>query len=244
MCFFKKGVYLKWVMYMTIQEMLFEKRDTAYRDFQSKLIPTVPKKAVIGIRTPTLRLMAKRLFGTAQAAFFLDDLPHTYYEENNLHAFLLERLPTLDEALKETRRFLPYVDNWATCDSFLPKSFRKQPERLLTDIENWLFSKHTYTVRYAVGLLMKLFLDERFQPKYMQMVAELRSDEYYVQMMQAWYFATALDKQYKEAIIYLEQHRLPQSIHNKTIQKAVESRRISHETKVYLKTLRRKEQTD
>lgn len=231
-------------MYMTIQEMLFQEKDEAYRDFQSKLMPTVRKEAVIGIKTPALRRMAAQLFGTPKADAFLSELPHTYYEENNLHAFLLERLTDFDEAIKQTRRFLPFVDNWATCDSFLPKAFRKQPQKLLPDLWQWLQSGQCYEVRYAIGLFMKLFLTEHFRPEYMEAVALVQSDEYYVRMMQAWYFATALDKQYEAARSYLTEKRLSLWVHNKAIQKALESRRVSEETKCYLKSLRRKEKAE
>ncbi|MGM9935970.1 MAG: DNA alkylation repair protein, partial [Candidatus Ornithomonoglobus sp.] len=170
---------------------------------------------------------------------FLNDLPHTYYEENNLHAFIVARIKDYETALAETKRFLPYIDNWATCDMFTPEVFRKNTEKLLPEIYEWIKSPHTYTVRYAIGLLMQLYLDDNFDESCMSLAASVRSEEYYVNMMIAWYFATALAKQYDAAIVYLTENRLDKWTHNKTIQKAVESNRIAPETKAYLKTLKR-----
>ena len=185
---------------MKITEQLFALQDKEYQAFQSKLMPTVPPETVIGVRTPLLRKLARELAGTPQAEQFLQSLPHRYYEENNLHAFLLERIRDYDTALTETERFLPYINNWATCDCFCPKVFAKHKAELLVPIRRWLGSEHVYTVRYAMGLLMRYYLDEDFRPEYLAWVANIRSEEYYLNMMRAWYFATALAKQPEDAL--------------------------------------------
>ena len=222
-----------------IREHLFEMQDTAYRDFQSKLIPGKDPKLFIGIRTPALRAFAKELLRNGDYEEFLSDLPHHYFDENQLHAFIISGIKDYGTCMEETERFLPYIDNWATCDQMSPKAFKKNKDNLLEHINIWLKDTKTYTIRFAVGMLMQHFLDEAFKPEYLQSVAQIKTDEYYVQMMVAWYFATALAKQYKAAIPFLEQHLLDSRTHNKTIQKAVESYRISEETKKYLKTLKR-----
>lgn len=206
-----------------------------YKEFSSKLMPTVSKETVIGIRTPILRKFAKELKDYDK---FLESLPHKYYEENNLHAFLLEREADFGECIKKLDVFLPYVDNWATCDSMKPKVLKKEPEQLLIHIRRWLKSKHTYTVRYAINLLMSYYLDDFFKKDFLLLVANIKSDEYYINMMRAWYFATALAKQYEETVPYFENYLLDNWTHQKTIQKALESYRISKEQKEYLKTLR------
>ncbi len=221
-----------------IQARLFAMADEGYKAFHSKLIPNIDSALVIGVRTPELRKYAREFEKTPVAADFLVSLPHKYYEENNLHAFIIERTEDFDIALAETERFLPFIDNWATCDMFMPKAFKREPERLLDSIYRWLGSGETYTVRYGVGCLMNLFLDKRFSPEYMEAVASVKSDEYYVNMMIAWYFATALAKQYDAAIPYLTNRRLPVWTHNKTIQKAVESSHIDAQTKAFLRGLR------
>lgn len=223
---------------MDIQKELFKLQDKTYREFHAKLMPTIDKELIIGIRTPILRKFAGCIKNTSEAEDFLKNLPHKYYEENNLHAFLLETVKDFDTALYETEKFLPYIDNWATCDGFLPKIFSKNTEKLLPKIVVWLKSDEPYTVRYAIGLLMKLYLDEHFKEEYLSVVANIKSEHYYVKMMQAWYFATALVKQYDKSILYVENVRLEKWTHNKTIQKAVESYRIDKETKEYLKTLK------
>lgn len=219
---------------------LFPMQDIKYKDFSSKLMPTVSPDTVIGIRTPVLRAFAKEFSKEKEAGIFLSSLPHRYYEENNLHAFILSEIKDFDLALSETEKFLPYIDNWATCDSFMPKIFRKNPDKLMPKIKKWLTSEHTYTVRFAIGLLMKLFLDKDFNEEYPELVSNVKSDEYYVNMMIAWYFATALAKQYDKVIGYIENNALDTWIHNKTIQKSVESHCISPEKKAYLKTLKKK----
>lgn len=221
-----------------ISEELFALQDTEYQTFQSKLMPTIPPETVIGVRTPLLRKRAKELAGTPQAESFLHDLPHRYYEENNLHAFLIEQIRDYDTALAETERFLPYINNWATCDCFCPKVFAKHKEELLISIRRWLGSDQTYTVRYAMGMLMRYYLDEDFQPEYLAWVAGVHSEEYYLNMMRAWYFATALAKQPDAALPWLTDRRLDVWTHNKTIQKAAESYRIPPEMKQQLRELR------
>ncbi|MGN1014213.1 MAG: DNA alkylation repair protein [Butyricicoccus sp.] len=222
----------------TIVSQLFALQDTAYRDFHARLMPTVPPERIIGVRIPQLRTFAKQLAKTPAAEEFLSELPHTYYEENNLHAYLIEAQKDFSRAAELCDAFLPYVDNWATCDTMSPKVFRTHTDDLLPYIFRWLKSDHPYTVRFALGMLMQHYLDDHFSPDYPELAAAVRSEEYYVKMMVAWYFATALAKQYPAVIPYFQQRRLPQWTHNKAIQKAVESRRIAPETKQYLKTLR------
>lgn len=222
-----------------IRKQLFALQDQAYRDFQSRLVPTLPKEKVIGVRIPALRKLSATLTGTAEATYFLRELPHEYYEEDNLHAFLVERIKDYNECIEAVNDFLPYVNNWATCDTFHPKVFGKHTDELKSQIAVWIQSSHVYTVRYAVGMLLRYFLDGRFDATYLAMVAELDSDEYYIKMMNAWYFATALAKQYDSTIHYFKEKLLPVWTHNKAIQKAIESYRIPQQTKVYLKTLRR-----
>ncbi len=221
-----------------IQKKLFALKDGGYKQFNQKLIPTVNPVTVIGVRTPDLRKLARILSGSTAAEQFMSELPHKFYEENNLHAYLIEQISDYGTALAETERFLPYVDNWATCDTFLPKVFKNNTDRLLPKIKTWLISAHTYTVRYALGLLMRLYLDEHFSPVFLELAASVHSDEYYINMMIAWYFATALAKQYESTVPYISEHRLDPWTHGKAIQKAIESRRISLEKKEYLRTLK------
>lgn len=222
----------------SIRAQLFALQDEGYRAFHSKLMPTVPPETVIGVRVPALRRLAKQLAGTPQAEAFLQELPHTYYEENNLHAFLLESIRDYDTALAATEKFLPYIDNWATCDSFCPKVFAKHKEELLPVLRRWMVSDHPYTVRYGMEMLMRYYLDEDFRPEQLAWVAAVHSGEYYINMMRAWYFATALAKQPEAVLPWLTERRLDVWTHNKTIQKAVESYRIPAETKEFLRTLR------
>ena len=224
-----------------IREKLFEMQDEGYRELQKKIVPTADPGSVIGVRTPQLRALAKDLLKAGDVSAFLGDLPHTYFDENQLHAFLLSEIKDYDRCVAEVERFLPYVDNWATCDQMSPKVFKKHRPQLLERIRKWIVSDRTYTVRFGLGMLMQHFLDEDFDPAYLDLAASVRSDEYYVNMMTAWYFATALAKQYEATVPYIEGHRLEPWTHNKTIQKAVESYRIMPEQKEYLKTLRRKE---
>ena len=221
-----------------IQTQLFKMQDVEYKNFHSKLMPTVDEQKVIGIRIPILRKFAKDFAKSDEAEGFIASLPHKYYEEDNLHAFVLEKVKDFDRAVKLTEDFLPYIDNWATCDMFMPLAFKKNKDKILPYALKWIKSDHTYTIRYGIGVLMKLFLDDDFKEDYMKVVSYVKSDEYYVNMMIAWYFATALARQYESAVKYIEHKRLPVWVHNKTIQKAVESYRISKETKEYLKTLK------
>lgn len=220
-----------------IREKLFEMQDLQYRDFQAKLVPTVDKETIIGVRTPAVRKFAREIGRDPEISRFLADLPHQYYDENNLHSFIIERIKDYEECLGEVERFLPYIDNWATCDTQSPKVFAKHTEELLGPIRRWIASDRPYTVRYGIGMLMKFYLDENFKVQYLEMVSSVRSEEYYVKMMAAWYFATALAKQYDDAVRYLQDKKLDAWTHNKTIQKARESYRITAEQKAYLKTL-------
>ncbi len=221
-----------------IRKELFALQDVKYRDFQSKLITDIEQGSMIGVRTPELRKLAKSIARRKDIRIFLEDLPHKYFDENQLHAFVISGMKDYDECLGKLERFLPYVDNWATCDQMSPKVFRKHREELLTPIRTWIGSGETYKVRFGVGMLMEHYLDEDFDPAYPEMAAAIRSDEYYVKMMVAWYFATALAKQYDAVIPYIEHQSLDPWTHNKTIQKAVESYRITPEQKTYLKSLR------
>jgi 3-methyladenine DNA glycosylase AlkD len=220
-----------------IQKRLFALQDERYRAFNARLIPNIGAEKIIGVRVPELRKLAKELKGSELAAEFMAALPHEYHEENCLHGFLLEQLRDFDSCLSELESFLPYMDNWAVCDGTNPKALCKDKGRLLQHVLIWLNSEHTYTVRYAIGVLMRYFLDEDFREEYMALVAGVRSGDYYVRMMQAWYFATALDKQYDSAIVYLQERRLGEWVHRKAIQKARESYRISDEVKDRLKNI-------
>ena len=221
-----------------IQEKLFALQDLNYRQFQAKLMPTVDPEQIIGVRMPALRKLAKELKGTAEAEAFLRTLPHRYYDENNLHGLLLCARSGYEETVAGLDIFLPHVDNWATCDLLSPRAFRTHPPQLPGQIRRWLDSGETYTVRFGLEMLMSFYLDECFRPEYLDWAAEVKSEEYYVRMMVAWYFATALAKQYDAALPYLTSRRLEQWTHNKTIQKAVESYRITPEQKDALRALR------
>lgn len=221
-----------------IQKHLFELQDMAYRDFHSRLMPDIDKETVIGIRVPVLRKYAKSIAGTELAEKFIKELPHCYYEENNLHMMLITGIKDYDRCLTEIERFLPYIDNWATCDFPAPKCFEDHKEELLPVIKRWIASSETYAIRYGIGMLMRLYLDEDFDPEYVRLVVGVKSDEYYVNMMIAWYMATALAKQWDAVIPYIEDHCMSDWVHRKTIQKAVESYRITDKQKKYLKGYR------
>lgn len=221
-----------------VQRRLFELQDTEYREFHAKLMPTVDKEKIIGVRTPVLRKFAKEYAKTEDAERFMQILPHDYYEENNLHGFLIEGIKDYHQCLCALDAFLPYVDNWATCDMMAPKVFQKHLPELGDKITEWMASEHVYTVRFGIGMRMRFYLDEEFQPAYLDQVASVSSEEYYVKMMVAWYFATALAKQYEASLPYIEGRKLEIWTHNKAIQKAVESNRISKEQKAYLRTLK------
>ena len=221
-----------------LQAALFDMQDITYRDFHSRLIPNIEKDRVIGIRIPILRKFAKEYAKTDDAQKFIRELPHYYYEENNLHMMIITGIKDYDTCVIEIERFLPYIDNWATCDLPVPKCFYKNKEKLLDNVISWIKSDDTYIIRYGIETLMSIYLDDAFESSYPRLVSEVISDEYYVNMMIAWYFATALAKQWEAVIPYIEEKRLPEWVHKKTIQKAVESYRITDEQKKYLRTLR------
>lgn len=214
-------------------------QDIEFKKFQCKLIPGVNSDTVIGVRTPLLRKLAKEIFKSDDYEEFIRDLPHEYYEEVNLHGMIICMVSDYDEAIHEVNKLLPYVDNWATCDLLsCKKAFKDNLDKLETDVKRWISSGDTYTVRFGIGVLLEFYLDDAFDLKYLEWVARVESDEYYIRMMKAWYFATALAKQYDEAIPYIENHRLEEWVHRKTIQKAKESFRVSDDTKAYLNTLK------
>ena len=221
-----------------IRNELFKMQYTAYRDFNSKLIPAVDKESMIGVRTPELRKYAKQLAKREDIEEFLHSLPHKYFDENQLHAFIVSEIKDFKNCVDKVNEFLPYIDNWATCDQLSPKVFKKYHKELITYIKEWLESDKVYTLRFGIGMLMEHFLDEDFDISYLETVSNIRSDEYYVNMMIAWYFATALAKRYENIIPFIENRRLDIWTHNKAIQKAVESYRISNENKEYLKRLK------
>lgn len=224
--------------YTALQQQLFTMQDLKYRDFHSRLLPGIDKETIIGIRTPILRKFAMEFRKTEESRQFLKELPHQYYEENNLHMMLISAERDYEICLEQVKAFLPYIDNWATCDLPLPKCYVKHKEELIFEIEQWMASGKTYTIRYGIGVLMRLYLDGDFRPEYLEWVISVRSEEYYVNMMIAWYLATALAKQWDATIPYLEEKRLSEWVHKKTIQKAIESYRITPEQKVYLRSLR------
>ena len=225
-----------------LQELLQDFREETYQKFNAKLIPTLPPEEILGIRNPILRKLAKELYSQQEDRMlqYMSELPHRYMEENHLHGFLIENIRDFSKAMEETEKFLPYINNWATCDVFSPKIFKKYPKEVYEKIKIWLHSSHEYTVRYAIGLLLSNYLDDFFQVEMLELVVGISREEYYIRMMIAWYFATALAKQQDAALVYLEEERLEKWTHNKAIQKAVESRRISMETKEYLRSLKRK----
>lgn len=223
---------------MPIQEKLFQLQDLGYRDFHSKLMPTVCKDRIIGVRVPILRKFAKELNKSELKAEFLNTLPHKYYEEDNLHAFLIEQIKDFDECISALDDFLLFVDNWATCDMMTPKVLGKNLPLLYEKIEEWSKSEHIYTVRFAVVTLMKFFMDERLDKKHLNLLLSTKSDEYYINMAIAWYLATALSSRWDLVIPYIEKQKFDKWIHNKAIQKSIESYRITKEQKEYLKTLK------
>lgn len=220
---------------MSIQERLFSMRDEKYANFNARLIPNIPKECIIGVRAPLLRSLAKEYKESAEAEQFLNSLPHKYHDENMLHAFIISQIRSYNTAVKATDVFLPYIDNWAVCDSLSPKVFATNKEQLLKKITCWISSEHIYTCRFGIITLMRHFLDTDFKPEYLKLVAEIHSSEYYINMMIAWFFATALAKQWDDTIIYFEQSRLDTWVNNKAIQKSCESRRITKEKSKYLK---------
>ena len=223
-----------------IKEELFQLQDIGYRDFQIKLIPNNHSIKMIGVRTPELRKIAKRLVKENQYHQFIKELPHEYFDENQLHGFILSEIKSYEESISYINAFLPYIDNWATCDQTSPKIFKKHHKELIKEIKKWINSKETYTIRFGIGMLMQHYLENDFNEKYLKWITNIKSEEYYVNMMRAWFFATALAKQYESTIPLLEKHELDKWTHNKTIQKAIESYRISKDQKNTLRELKRK----
>lgn len=221
-----------------VQKRLFEMQDAEYRDFHAKLVPTMEKTKFIGIRTPMLRKFAKKFGKTEESEIFLQVLPHQYYEENNLHGLLIEQIRDYDKCLEELERFLPFIDNWATCDLLALHMMKKHRDVFIREVFRWIESDQPYTIRFGISMLMRHYLDEEFKTEYPEKVAAIRSEEYYVNMMRAWYFATALAKQYEKVLPFLEKRQMDVWTHTKTIQKAIESYRITSEQKEYLRTLR------
>ena len=221
-----------------IVDKLFSMQDKKYRELQIKTIPNIDPDTIIGVRTPELRKFAKELFKNNKYKDFIEELPHKYFDENQLHAFIIFESKDYDECINLVNKFLPYINNWATCDQGTSKLFKKHTDELLKEIKKWIKSKETYTIRFGISSLMRYYLDDKFKPEYLEMVSKIKSDEYYVNMMKAWYFATALAKQYDEAIKYIENKKLDIWTHNKTIQKAIESYRITDKQKDYLRSLK------
>lgn len=221
-----------------IEKILFNNQDLEYKKFHTKLMPGIDSEKVVGVRIPILRKIAKDYWDALISENFLNKLPHNYYEENNLHAFLIAEIKDYDKCIKEIDLFLPFIDNWATCDSLRPKCFRKNKDKLILEINKWLNSSHTYTVRFAIEMLMVHFLDNDFKNDYLKRVSQVKSNEYYINMMIAWYFATALSKRWEEAFIYIKDKKLDTWVHNKTIGKAIESYRIPNEKKEILRNLK------
>lgn len=219
---------------------LYKMQDKKYRDIQVKTIPNIDSNSIIGVRTPELRSFAKKLIKEDNYKDFLEELPHKYFEENQLHSFIISEIKDYDICISYINKFLPYVNNWATCDQLSPKVFKKNKEKLIKEIKVWIKSKETYTIRFGIGMLMSYFLDEDFNESYLETISKIKSKEYYINMMIAWYYATALAKQYDSTIKYLENNKLDIWVHNKTIQKAIESYRITDNQKEYLRSLKRK----
>ena len=226
---------------MNIKEELFELQDNKYRDFQIKLVPNISADSIIGVRTPDMRNLAKKIFRDNNYEEFLNDLPHKYYEENLIHFFIIAQIKDFDVCIKEVERFLPYVDCWPVSDQATPSVFKRNHDKLLPFIMNWIKSKHVYTQRFGIRMLMNEYLGNDFNKDYLEIVSNVKGEDYYLKMMVAWYFATALAKQYDETIKYIENKKLDAWTHNKAIQKALESYRVSNEHKDYLKGLKRKE---
>lgn len=223
---------------MSVYERLLSYQDEDYKEFQSKLVPNIDKETIIGVRTPQIRGIVKEIFGTEEATIFLQTLPHQYYEENLIHFFLISKIKDFNECVREVERFLPYINCWPVCDQATPLVFKKNHDTLLPLIKKWIKSKHVYTARFGIRMLMNEFLNDDFKDEYLELVSSKSGDDYYLKMMIAWFFATALAKQYDATIKYIENRCLDPWIHKKTIQKAIESYRVSDEHKEYLKTFR------
>lgn len=223
---------------MSVYERLLEVKDEGYRDFQAKLVPNISPDSIIGVRTPDMRAVAKEVFSSKERDEFLNDLPHKYYEENLVHFFVISLIKDFDECIEATERFLPYVDCWPVSDQATPKSFKKNHEKLLPYIKKWIADEHVYTARFGIRMLMNEFLGDDFKEEYLEIVSSKKGDDYYLKMMVAWYFATALAKKYEESVKYIEERKLDEWVHRKAIQKAIESFRVSEEHKEYLRSLR------
>lgn len=221
-----------------IKKNLFKYQDKKYQKFESSLIPNIEKKLIIGVKTPILKNMTKEIIKADLSDKYIKMLPHKYFEENQIHSFILSESKDFDECVKNINNFLKYVDNWATCDQLCPKIFKKNKNQLLIHIKKWINIKKTYYIRFGIKMLMSHFLDDDFDKKYLKIVSSIKSDEYYVNMMIAWYFATALAKQYDDTIVYLEKYKLSPWVHNQTIKKAIESYRVSEKNKKYLRSLK------
>lgn len=223
---------------MTVYEQLLKVKDDKYKEFQAKLVPNIDPDIILGVKTPEMRQIAKEVFNSKEKDAFLKDLPHKYYEENLVHFFIISMIKDFDECIREVETFLPYVDCWPVSDQATPRSFKKNHAKLLPYIKKWIKSKHLYTSRFGIRMLMNEFLGDEFKDEYAKLVASVKSDEYYLKMMVAWYFATALAKNYDETIKYIEERKLDDWVLKKTIQKAVESYRVTDEHKEYLKSFR------
>ena len=223
---------------MNIHEILLELKNEEYRQFTARLVPNIPAETIIGLKTPEMRAIAKNIFMDTDRDIFLNALPHEYYEENLIHFFVISMIKDFEECIQRVEAFLPYVDCWAVSDQATPKAFRKNHEKLLPYIRKWISSEHVYTARFGIRMLMNEFLGEDFREEYLELVATKKGDDYYLKMMVAWYFATALAKRYDETLPYIENHVLDEWTHRKAIQKAVESYRVTDEHKEYLKSLR------
>lgn len=222
----------------SIKEKLFKLQDKKYQELQSKIIPNIDSSTIIGVRTPEIKKLAKEVV-KGDYKPFLEELPHKYYDENQLHAFIISEIKDYDECIKYINKFLPYINNWATCDTLIPKVFKKNPDKLIIEVKKWIKSKEDYTIRYGIGTLMRFYLNDEFKEDYLELVSKIKSNEYYVNMMIAWYYATALAKQYDSTIKYIESNKLDTWVHNKTIQKAIESYRITDKQKDYLRKYKR-----
>lgn len=223
---------------MTVYEELLQVKDDKYREFQAKLVPNIDPSTILGVKTPQMRSIAKKVFDSGRKDEFLKTLPHRYYEENLIHFFIISLIKDFDECIMAVENFLPYVDCWPVSDQATPKSFKKNHEKLLTYIKKWIASEHVYTARFGIRMLMNEFLGDDFKEEYLELAASVKGDDYYIKMMVAWYFATALAKRYDESIKYIEERKLDEWVHKKSIQKAIESYRVSDEHKEYLKTFR------
>ncbi len=221
-----------------LQKLLFEYEDKKYADFGAKLIPNLPRESFIGIRSPEYKNIVKRIKDDPVIPEFLASLPHTYHEENCLHVALINKMKDFDQCLAELEKFMPYINNWAVNDGLNPACFKKHRPELIAYVQKWISSEATYTRRCGMKILMANYLDQDFKPQYLDLPADLRSTEYYVNMMTAWLFAEALVKQWDSAIKFIEGHRLDAWTHNKAIQKACESFRVSDEKKEYLRSLK------